>query len=169
MIMNTTEERTIAQDAENWALNLIDHYDNENFQDMYWDAITDDIHYNTDSIEFVLHREFGVFSGQASTAMLEEIADYVKDNHNDFCGTFSNYWVGNYCLASISFGEQEEEVPEEYLASQEAREAIDKAGFYINDDGYAYYDMSSSGIMYSMTPDSTEWNAIRDIVAKHRK
>lgn len=123
-----------------------DYYDSDDFESMYLDVLHEDlINYGAERIKE--HLKYYGFDEQYDPEMIEKIHDYLIDNMEEYVDRFKNYYTGGDDVASVSFGEQEEEVPENALL-----EALDYAGFYVDKKGqYMYYDMSDEGIYVNVT------------------
>ena len=101
---------------------------------------------------------------------IEQIYEYILENEEEFTGNMNNYWVGDTCIASITYGEQEEQLTglrnhrtgKDYTLPY-LRKCFDEAGYYVNGD-YAYYDLSGNGIRIDMC--MKEIPLLRDLANK---
>lgn len=89
----------------------------------------------------------------------ERIFDYMRDNYDDFVDTFCGYYVGDYCIDSISFGEQEEQLTGLYNHKtgknydiRYLRKIFEQEDYVVNGD-YAYYNLSADGVGIWLKPD----------------
>lgn len=80
------------------------------------------------------------------------IYDFIYDDLESFVSDYNNYYVGYTSLESVSFGEQEEQLEglynnktgKEYNISYLKK--VFANDFYVSDNGYAYYNLSGSGL-----------------------
>ncbi len=145
------------------------YYESDDFKGNYWDCLLQDQSQCMEALKKIIdyiiwdNNSFNIEGKQPpklrsihnwEQADLHRILDYITENFEDFVDDFYNYYVGHNCIDSVSFGEQEEQLEElmnhktgKDYGMRYLREVFDREGYYVNDDNYAYYDMSGSGII----------------------
>jgi hypothetical protein len=149
----------------NIAQKIKDYYDSDDFQSDYIMLLLEYLQYDNDYlINEALSRYF-YFEKYSNNPGIEieredikRIQDYVYENYEDFLSTFRSYYVGDYCIASVAFGEQETQL--EGLRNHKTgkdytlkylRKVFDKEDFYVSDNGeYAYLDKSDKGLKLTL-------------------
>lgn len=124
------------------------YYETEDFREIYCSMLMEDTESCQDNIKKFLEE-----NGETpSKDRVWEVYRFILNNLDQFIDTFTNYYVGDNCVDSISFGEQEEQlsiyntVTKKDYTLPYLRKVFDREGFYVRRN-YAYYDMSGSGIM----------------------
>ena len=146
----------------NIAERYLDYYQSEDFEGQYAYFLSDEAAYGAESLQsawnfklvwahFWERPPFGLSFMNSRTA--EAVWEYLWDTAPEY-RRFSGYWVGSYCLGSISFGEQEIQLEgitnhrtgREYSARYLCQVFQDE-GFCVSDCGsFAYLDLSSEGV-----------------------
>ena len=140
---------TIAESIKNY-------YESDDFKDNYAMYLFEDTSDVKDKIKDVCKSyEFNEYYGKKidlTDEQTNQIFEYVCDNEESFTKDMHNAYVGYTCIASICFGEQEEQLTDIYnhktgksYTLPYLKKCFDNAGYCINGD-YAYYDMSYDGI-----------------------
>ena len=124
--------------AEKQLQAMAEYYDSEDFRGYYIFCLLEDLQYN--GVE-AIKQNAELWDKIPSSEQIEKVIEYIGDNLEDYIQEFSHYYVGYDCIASVSFGEQEVEIPEGFNPEED-----DDCGFYIADNGCAYYDLSAKGI-----------------------
>ena len=144
----------------NIAQRIKSYYESKDFKNNYSINLLEDIHAVKNNIKKVLQDYkfdkfygFELSYGQITDDLIQKVYDHILDNIDDFTRDFNGYWVGSTSLDSVSFGEQEEEIQSlinhktgEPYGKQYLKIVFEDEDFYISDNGYAYYDMSSEGV-----------------------
>ena len=138
------------------------YYESEDFKSDYAINLMEDRSNAIDRIQSIAKNEyyFEKFYGkniELNKIQCEQIIEFIENNYSDFETDFHNYYVGSTCIDSVSFGEQCEQLEglhncktgKNYTLPY-LKKCFDEAGFVVNDDNYAYYDMSGSGIMIDL-------------------
>jgi hypothetical protein len=147
----------------NIAQKIKDYYDSEDFQSDYIMLLLEDLQYNSDYlIDEALSRYF-YFEKYSNNPGIEierediqRIQDYVYENYEDFLSTFHSDYVGDYCIASVAFGEQETQLDglrnhktgKDYTLKY-LQKLFDLEGFYVSGE-YAYLDKSDEGLKLTL-------------------
>lgn len=140
----------------------LDYYESEDFEAQYAYFLCDETTWGAERLQelwnirqgwayFWERPPLGLSFMDSATA--EAVWEYLWDTSPEV-RRFRGYWVGNYALASISFGEQEVQLEGiyNYRTGREytlpyLRRIFDKEGFYVSDCGrYAYLDLYSEGV-----------------------
>ena len=135
---------------QNVAESTIEYYSHVDFKENYAFCLLED---QTDAIdriiqiagsydmEMVYGAKFKLTRNEA-----EMVLEYIMDNMEDFVEDFNGFYVGYFCIDSITYGEQCEQLTGIWNAEtgkefplEEMQKQFDQAGFYI-DGEYAYYD-----------------------------
>jgi len=137
-----------------------EYYEHEDFKDNYAMYLFEDSHAIKDNIkqalgtyEFEKYYGFEIpYNQRNNDYFIDLIYDYILENWEDFLKDFRSYWVGSTSIASISFGEQEEQLTGIYnhrtgkdYTLPYLKRVYDQEGFYVSGN-YAYYDLSDSGL-----------------------
>ena len=137
----------------NKAERILEYYESEDFQSNYIPLLFEDLSSNERQIAINLQNiikydlEFNdilpnkYLETKTCLKIVNLCEKYMQDDLDSLISTFSNYYVGDSCLVSCSYGEQEEQLEEN------ESQIFDDAGFYVSDRNYAYYDLSGEGIM----------------------
>ena len=152
-------------------INWEEYYQSDSFEEGYYDVL-DEIYREEkqdvlDRIQDIWinqynHNPFSIGDIQPplSTEQLEFIYQYIQDNPADYTTRFYNYYVGDCCLCSVEYGEQEEQIEIDPFQNLESQlEPFSE--FYINTDRisgsmqwgfyvYGYYNLSGDGLMYNL-------------------
>jgi hypothetical protein len=148
----------------NIAQKIKDYYDSEDFQSDYIMLLLEDLHYNSDHlINEALSRYFYFenhsykFGIEIEREDIQRIQDYVYENYEDFLSTFHSYYVGDYCIASVEFGEQETQFTGLYnhktgtlYTLKYLQKVFEQEGFYVSGE-YAYIDKSDEGLKLTLS------------------
>lgn len=88
---------------------------------------------------------------------LKQVFDYIYENFEEFEDTFNGYYTGGNDIDSMSYGEQEEQLEGLFnhktnkpYTMKYLKHIFDEEGFYISDNGCAYYDMSGEGVYINL-------------------
>ena len=145
--MKTAETKTM-NEINTYLENIIDYYDSDDFRDAYGFILLEDLQdygverliQNSQSWDIIENFEFPL-----SEETAHKIIDYVASNFDDeFIDTYTNYYVGSDCVASVGYGEQYEEIPKGFVKEEY------NGDFFVGDDGL-YYDMSDKGLYIQIT------------------
>jgi hypothetical protein len=133
-----------------------DYYEHRDFVGNYAEFLMEDTHAVQERIKNICQFEYDFEKVYGTNLYLseeqtEEVYEYILENIEEHTDTFNSYYVGSGSICSVSFGEQCEqlegfrdengdEIPVEDLIKQ-----FEDADFVVN-EGYAYYDLSSSGV-----------------------
>ncbi len=124
---------------------MVDYYSHEDYHSMYGQVLLEDI--ECYGVERLMQNSETHFEVKLTFEQCDVIIDEILKNLEEYTTDYSNYWVGTDSIGGVSFGENEEEIPQGFN-----REEDDDCGFYIPDEGdYMYYDMSSSGLNVKLT------------------
>ena len=148
----------------NIAQTIKNYYEHEDFKDNYAIYLLEDRENCINNISKELSKWF-YFEDYTTNSNLkidredsERILDYLRDNYEKFIDTFNSYYVGNYCIDSISFGEQEEQLTGLYNHKTKKdydlkylQKVFEQEDFIVNGN-YAYYDLSSDGVAIWLEP-----------------
>lgn len=162
----------------NIAERTISYYESDDFKSEYAMYLFEDREYCLDQLQIAVRNEIwmnhdGTVKEKWEDSDLERILNYIIENAEDFLDDFCNYYVGDMCISSISFGEQEEslrginnsDTGKDYTLPYLKR-VFDKEGFYI-DRNYAYYDMGGDGIKVDLIPEKIPfW---KELIKKYTK
>lgn len=125
----------------------MDYYSSEDFKNEYkfvmMEQYMDSPSEIVEKIVRVMKDEFDTDCDNKKATL---IYDVILNNPDPYVGDMRNYWVGRRCLESVSFGEQEEQLDGFGMNLQYVKRIFKKEGFYVNKNGYAYYDMSGEGL-----------------------
>jgi hypothetical protein len=124
--------------------NQIEYFESENFESDYLDILYTDLEpcYCKERL-FELYKNDDVASADIKY-FCNNIKEVFHYNLLPEYKRFSNYYVGDYCIASLSFGEMEIE-----LCAIGNNEIND---FCISGE-YGYYDLSSNGLYITLEPE----------------
>lgn len=163
----------------NIAKRIVAYYSTEDFKDNYIQCLYEQYNDNKDTIVDNILRLFNVSNYETETELSNhkvlsreqaiQVYDFIGENLEQYTKDYTNYYVGYTSLASIAFGEQEEQLEglinhktgEEYN-KQYLRTVFDKECFYVSDDNYAYYNLSDDGLHIDLLNDV---EAIDDFIA----
>lgn len=87
----------------------------------------------------------------------EQVLNWFIENQSEETDeTYENYYVGDSCIDSVCFGEQEEQLTGIYnrktgkdYSLKYLQRAFDEAGYFVSKD-LAYYDLSDSGVKWDI-------------------
>lgn len=138
------------------------YYETDDFKGMYLDVLYEQFENDEVFIIDNILRLFNISNYETEKYLSNHkiidrkqaklIYDFIYNDLESFVSDFSNYYVGYTSLCSVSFGEQEEQLDglynnktgKEYNISYLKK--VFSKDFYVNDNGYAYYDLSDSGL-----------------------
>lgn len=133
------------EDFINNAQLALDYYSHDDFKGNYVQALCDDLEYRS---EESIAEEIESYNFMEDTDHkidnIEEFTQFIYDNIEEYITDFYNYYVGDYCIASVAFGEQCEEIGDE---DQQMYEDVD---FFVIEN-YAYYDLSDTGMCVKLS------------------
>ena len=150
----------------NIAKRLKSNYEHEDFIGSYADFLLEDgqnciDHIKEAVIKVCWDRDIPEITLSDNDA--ERILEYMRENPEDFIETYRNYYVGYYCVDSISFGEQEEQIEGLYNHKTDRpynkgylKRIFEQEDFYVTNqfgELFAYYDLSDDGVMFELKPD----------------
>jgi predicted DNA-binding protein len=133
---------------------IMSRYDSDDFKSDYAANLSESFHNNEGDILNILYSLFNVANHETGEYFdfdlfveketIQKVYDYIKENIEEFIEDFSGYYVGYTSLASVSFGEQEEQLTglsnhrtgKDYTLPY-LKKAFDEAGYVIHGD-YAY-------------------------------
>ena len=138
--MTTTQKQTREQLTQNWIDRTLNYYDSDDFKNMYAENLLEDSHNCIDNIMRVSSLCFNL---ELNREQARQIFEEIQYNFPEL-DTFNGYYVGDNCIDSVSFGEQETELPTDFLPVTELM-----TDFYLS-RGYAYY-VVSGGVMIKLT------------------
>ena len=139
-------------------------YESDDFRSNYEMMLGEDTHNVFQNVKKLLtdnkweiEERLGIKLPYCSNEQCQKATDYILKNIGDLTTTFNGYYVGNYCIDSVEFGEQEEQLEftnhktgKPYTKAY-LRKIFDSAGFYVSKcGGYAYY-VVSGGVMLDMS------------------
>jgi len=137
--------------VENELNSVKEYYNSDDFKDNYGFILMEDLqNYAVDRLiensktwDICNNREHPLSEESAN-----KIVDYINEQFDDtYVREYRNYYVGNDCIASVEYGEQEHELENKFDKDKD-----NDCDFYIDDENrFAYYDMSSSGLYIIMT------------------
>lgn len=157
----------------NIAQNIIQYYESEDFRNNYLDTLLEDIEtakYQLNEMQKTV--EWDVYFGNLRLTKEQQLIliDFMRENHEDFIGTFSGYYVGSLVVDSVAYGEQCEQLTDitnyrtnKPYTKRYLKYIFDKEGFSVIDN-YAYYDMSGEGIYLTLR--NTTLQELKDIINK---
>jgi hypothetical protein len=146
----------------NLAKSIIAYYESDDFKENYAFLLIEDVSYVYQNVKRLLtdnkweiEERLGISLPYCTPEQCQKVTDYILDNSEDFTTTFNGYWVGHFCLNSVEFGEQEEQLEfTNYKTGKPytkgyLRRIFDKEGFHVSGD-YAYY-VVSGGLMLDIS------------------
>lgn len=142
----------------NIAQTYLSLYESDNFKQNYTQYLLEDSHHCIDRILTL----FNVQNYEVEKALknyrritreeAQTIFEYIRENQETFESNFNSYYVGPTSIDSISYGEQEEQLEGIYnrrtgkpYTMPYLKKVFDQEGYYVNDNNYAYYDLSMAG------------------------
>ena len=137
----------------NIALRTKWYYETDSFKEEYARILHENFgneeHHIKETIQTIVKLEWNIRPNKEET---QQMYDYIYENFEDFIQDFRNYYVGQNSLASVSFGEQQEQLTgiRNYRTGKTynlpyLRRIFDEEGFTVIGN-YAYYDMTSEGL-----------------------
>jgi hypothetical protein len=142
--MNTTQKNTRLELTQQFIDNQLNYYESDDFKNNYLDCLFEDKSNVEYQIKEVCRREFNI--NALTNLQAEQIYTYMLENLEDYVSEFNNYWVGAYSIDSVEFGEQETELPENFLPVISEL----KNEFTLNRK-YLYYNLGGKGLHVSLT------------------
>lgn len=123
--------------------------------------------------DYYFEKKYG-FSAYITRDEAKEIFNFILDNFDSFVDTFRNYYVGSCSLESVSFGEQEEQLTDIYnhntgkdYSLPYLKKVFNQAGYYVNKQNYAYYDLSNEGLQVNLLTGDIPAELIEKIKTNH--
>lgn len=138
--MTTTAKQTREQLTQNWIDRTLSYFDSDDFKNMYAEALLEDSHYCINNIARIASDCFNL---ELNRDQARQIFEEIQYNFPEL-DSFNGCYVGNNCIDSVSFGEQETELPTDFLPVAELM-----TDFHIS-QGRAYY-IVSGGVMIKLT------------------
>ena len=145
----------------NIAERYLDYYESENFEAEYAYFLCDEAAWGAERLQAVWNSGGWAYFWERpplglsfmDSATAEAVWEYLWDTTPEV-RRFRHYWVGNYALGSISFGEQEVQLEGIYnyrtgreYSARYLCQVFQDEGFFVSDCGrYAYLDLSSEGV-----------------------
>ena len=135
------------------ALSVKNHYDHVDFKGNYASLLGWDSHGCIKRIKEIIRIDSESFGLPPYTVITDEQAEMILnwfiDNPQEY-SDYSNYYVGSYCIDSISFGGQHHEIQKEDGKSlEDLQEEFEKEDFYVNGI-VTYYDLSDTGVYWDL-------------------
>lgn len=159
----------------NIAQKIIQYYESEDFRNNYLDTLLEDIEtakYQLNEMQNTV--EWDVYFGNLRLTKEQQLRliDFMRENYEDFIGTFSGYYVGSLVVDSVAYGEQCEQLTDirnhrtnKPYTKRYLKYIFDKEGLTVdNKVEYAYYDMSGEGIYLTLR--NTTLEQLKDIINK---
>lgn len=157
----------------NIAQKIIQYYESEDFRNNYLDILLEDIENAKYQInEMYRTVQWDVYFGDFRLTEEQQLTliDFMRENHDEFLGTFSGYYVGELVVDSVSFGEQCEQLTDitnhrtnKPYTKRYLKYIFDKEGFTVDKKvEYAYYDMSGEGLYLTLR--NTTLEQLKDII-----
>jgi hypothetical protein len=139
-----------------------DYYESDDFKGRYLEALYESFVDRENEIIDNILRLFNVSNyetekylsnhKQIDRKQAKLIYDFIYDDLESFVSGFRGHYVGYTSLDSVSFGEQEEQLEGLYNHKTDKEynmsylKKVFSKDFYVSDNGYAYYDLSDSGL-----------------------
>lgn len=135
----------------NIAERILSYYETSDFADNYADMLGEDTHACIERIQRIFSDNYGE---KLTFEQAEKVLKWFIENNQ--YRTFSGYYVGYYSFASISFGEQEEQLTglhnhktgKPYNIAY-LKQVFEDAGYVVSGD-CAYMDLNSQGVHFDL-------------------
>lgn len=142
MTIERTQRETRLKLTEEFINRQLNFYESPDFRGMYAVMLFEDSHGVQYQIKQVCEREFNL---KINNTQAEQIYQHMLENLDEYTSEFSSYYVGSYSVDSIEYGEQETEMPTNFLPVVSELENQ----FTIN-RRYLYYNFSGRGLHVSL-------------------
>lgn len=164
----------------NIAQRFIDYYETEDFESNYAfvldEIFSDEERDIKQRITEIISLEYSDFDGHAlvlTEEQEEEIYQYIKDNIDEFIERYCHAYVGSSSLASVSFGEQEEQLTGLYnhntgkeYSLKYLQKTFESEGYYVDDD-LAYYNLGYEGLHVDLF--KSEIPLLEELIENYKK
>jgi hypothetical protein len=119
----------------------LNYYESDDFKNNYAESLLEDRHAVVSNIKRVADICFDI---KLNNQYAEQIYEHLLEiPYND---KYSSYYVGENCLDSVQFGEQEEEFEFDFLP---VKNIIDRE--FVFNHGYYHRDLGGAGLGYRLT------------------
>jgi hypothetical protein len=153
---------------QNIAENCIEYYSHEDFSSNYKFMLLESFGYDKDVIcnriqDIFNIRNYEVNNYHGETKFIdsedaEKIHEFIEENFEEFTDTFSGYYVGCSSIHSFEFGEQHEQLSSfEDEDQEELKKQFEEAGYYVDENNDAYYNLDEGVHVDLCAPELTEF------------
>ncbi len=140
--IKTTQKDTRLKLTREFIERALNYYESDDFKNNYAYCLFEDYNGVQYQIKQVCEREFSL---KLTNDQTEQIFDFMLENLDEYTSEFNTYWVGSFSIDSVAFGEQEEQLPENFLPVVSEL----KNDFVLN-RGYLYHDLGGKGLHVSI-------------------